>query len=251
MSVSKNDIKYIQSLANKKFRQENGVYIAEGTKVINDLLNGYSKYVNAVYALKDWDDLALAKSKNVSITIVEPFEMTKMSQLQTPTSVLAVVHMDTPQLGSLPAGKWNLVLDGIQDPGNLGSIIRLADWFGIENIICSVDTVDCYNPKVVQAAMGSLWRVKIHYQELKQVLHNNMQLPIYGTLLNGDNLFKSGALKPGIIIIGNEGKGIRPDNLPYISKAITIPKYGEAESLNAAIATGIVLASCIGYQAQA
>lgn len=246
MNVSKNDIKYIQSLANKKFRQEHGVYLAEGTKVINDLLNGYSKYVNAIYALKDWTDFELAQKKNVTVSIVEPFEMAKISQLQTPTSVLAVVHMEASDLKNLPGDKWSLVLDGIQDPGNLGSIIRLADWFGIENIICSVDTVDCYNPKVVQAAMGSLWRVKIHYLDLKNVLHSNMHLPIYGTLLNGENLFQTGILKPGIIIIGNEGKGIRSDNLPYISKSITIPKYGQAESLNAAIATGIVLAVCIG-----
>mgnify|MGYP003582959704 FL=1 len=249
MNVSKNDIKYIQSLANKKFRQEHGVYLAEGTKVINDLLNGYSKYINGIYALKDWADFDLAQKKNVAVTIVEPFEMAKMSQLQTPASVLAVVHMESSELKLLAAGKWTLVLDGIQDPGNLGSIIRLADWFGIENIICSADTVDCYNPKVVQAAMGSLWRVKIHYSDLKTVLHINMQLPVYGTLLNGDNLFQTGVLQPGIIIIGNEGKGIRPENLSYISKAITIPKYGEAESLNAAIATGIVLAACIGKHA--
>ena len=135
-------------------------------------------------------------------------------------------------------GKFSLVLDGIQDPGNLGTIIRIADWFGISNIICSDDTVDAYNPKVVQACMGSLARVKVHYIYLTDFL-STIKLPLFGALLNGEDIYNTNFGREGLIIMGNEGNGLRPEVQKLVSKAVTIPRIGKAESLNVAIATAL------------
>lgn len=166
--------------------------------------------------------------------------MIKISCLKTPPGVLALVKIPVqPALNyNLLEKKFSLALDGVQDPGNLGTIIRTADWFGIEHIICSDDTVDAYNPKVVQATMGSLSRVKIHYTPLAHGLAQ-IKLPVFGALLNGQNIYNANFGSEGIILMGNEGNGIRLETQAVINTAITIPQAGSAESLNVAIATAI------------
>ena len=167
-------------------------------------------------------------------------ELEKISSLKTPQDAIAQIRIpEWPVLRHNDLkGCFSLVLDGIQDPGNMGTIIRIADWFGIINLICSEDTVDIYNPKVVQASMGSLSRVKVHYIGLSQFL-SQIKLPIYGALLDGENIYDSDFGDEGLLLMGNEGNGIRPEIQKLITKAVTIPRIGKAESLNVAIATSL------------
>ncbi len=234
--LSKNELKYIQSLCQKKQRAQEGLFLAEGPKLARELLN--SDYqVEKLYATEEW----LAENKvDVDATVVTEIELGKMSTLQTPNEVLLMCRQKT-DLGE-PAfkNKVSIVLDGLQDPGNLGTIIRIADWFGISQIIASEDTVEFYNPKVIQSTMGSFIRVKCWYRNLTEIL-SSINMPIYGALLKGQSINQISPLKEGILIIGNESKGIRETTLPFITKAVTIPRIGQAESLNAAVATGILL----------
>ena len=234
--LSKNELKYIQSLCQKKQRAQEGLFLAEGPKLARELLN--SDYqVEKLYATEEW----LAENKvDVDATVVTEIELGKMSTLQTPNEVLLMCRQKT-DLGE-PAfkNKVSIVLDGLQDPGNLGTIIRIADWFGISQIIASEDTVEFYNPKVIQSTMGSFIRVKCWYRNLTEIL-SSINMPIYGALLKGQSINQISPLKEGILIIGNESKGIRDTTLPFITKAVTIPRIGQAESLNAAVATGILL----------
>ncbi len=163
-----------------------------------------------------------------------------MSGLTTPQQILAVIKLpEWPQLKpDTLQGEFSLVLDGIQDPGNLGTIIRTADWFGVNHIICSEDTVEAYNPKVVQATMGSLARVKVYYTDLEALLPT-LNLPVYGAMLDGENIYTADFGSKGLILMGNEGNGIRPNIQSLITRAITIPRVGEAESLNVSIATAL------------
>jgi len=169
--------------------------------------------------------------------------MAKLSFLSTPTDVLALIQIPAwPELNTgLLRKKFTLVLDGVQDPGNMGTIIRTADWFGIENIICSEDSVDVYNPKVVQATMGSLARVNVYYMQLPKIIPQ-LKLPVFGTLLNGQNIYDTDFGTEGLLVMGNEGNGISTDIQKLIDKPVTIPKLGKAESLNVAIATAIFCA---------
>jgi TrmH family RNA methyltransferase len=249
--LSKNEIKYIQSLSHKKSRLEHGQYIAEGPKIIQELLQERPQDIVCLYSTQlaepahGFNGIANIPS-TVSTREITHFELEKISALQTPQQMLAVVKMQSNVFIPFKKDNWLLMLDGIQDPGNLGSILRIADWFGIGTVYCSTDTADIYNPKVVQAAMGSLGRIPVCYGDCASWL-TNAQIPVYGTLLNGDNLFASKNLQPGIIVIGNEGRGIRPEILPYVKQALTIPRIGKAESLNAAVATGIVVAALTGH----
>lgn len=167
-------------------------------------------------------------------------DLEKISSLKTPQDVVAQIRIpEWPVLRHNDLkGRFSLVLDGIQDPGNMGTIIRIADWFGIVNLICSEDTVDIYNPKVVQASMGSLARVKVHYTELSEFL-SQVKPPVYGALLDGDNIYETDFGNEGLLLMGNEGNGIRPEVQKLITKAVTIPRIGKAESLNVAIATAL------------
>jgi TrmH family RNA methyltransferase len=179
-------------------------------------------------------------SKKVNFQDILAADLQKMSSLTTPQEVLAVIHLpEWPKLtqNSL-LNRFTLVLDGVQDPGNLGTIIRTADWFGIHNIICSEDTVDAYNPKVVQATMGSLARVNLHYTDLA-ILISQLNLPVLGAMLNGDNIYTADFGTQGLVVMGNEGNGLRPEIQKLITQSITIPRNGEAESLNVAIATAL------------
>ena len=239
--LSRNEAKYIQSLGYKKQRNQEGLFLAEGVKLVEELLNS-SYTIRKVYSVADW--LKDNKQENVDMVEVNEMELQKLSSLQTPNKVVAVVQQKKAEAPKI-AGRISLVLDGIQDPGNLGTIIRIADWFGIKEIICSDDTADLYNPKVIQSTMGSFVRVNVWYGDLKQFLSNN-KVPVYGTLLNGKSIYETTKPTEALLIIGNEGKGIRENILPFIKHPVTIPKIGAAESLNAGVATGIVLSHLVG-----
>ena len=234
--ISRNDIKYIQSLCHKKFRQQEDLFIAEGPKVVDELLQS-DYWIKNIYATSDW--IAHNTDKKVAAVEITEIELGRISALQTPHQVLAVVERKQPAAVQLN-NQWTLVLDAIQDPGNLGTIIRIADWFGIKNIICSGDTAELYNPKVIQSTMGSFVRVNLSYQPLSEVLEK-ANVPVYGAVLNGENVYTSGKQQEGILIIGNEGKGIRKELLPFVTHPVTIPRIGGAESLNAGVATGIII----------
>ncbi len=238
--LSKNEIKYIQSLCQKKFRQEEGVFIAEGTKLATELLKS-DFTIRKIYALADWkptNNLQLAPIK------VTEAELAKISSLQTPNQVLMVVEEKKQLMLSLPENGVTIMLDGIQDPGNLGTIIRIADWFGIEKIIAGEHTADLYNPKVIQSTMGSFIRVKVVYRALEELLSTS-KLPVYGALLKGLPIQQSTTIQNGILLIGNESKGISENLLEWVTNPVTIPRVGGAESLNAAVATGIILSHLI------
>ncbi len=234
--ISKNEIKYIQTLFHKKTRNEEGLFIAEGVKLINELIES-DFVIKKIYATEEWASIY----PNIdTVQIIQDFELEKISSLATPNQVVALLEQrETVNEPSL-SNSITLVLDGIQDPGNLGTIIRIADWFGIKQIIASIDTVDMYNPKVVQSTMGSIIRINVWYKDLPSFL-SNCSVPVYGALLNGANLHHIEKVNEAILVIGNESKGIREQVLPFIKHPVTIPKIGGAESLNAAVATGIIL----------
>ena len=234
--VSKSELKYIQSLSDKKVRLETGCFIAEGVKLVGEMIAaGYP--LKAVYALDSWE----SPDATLEVIRIEAFELEKMSMLQTPNQVLAVAMMPQKKETLDLAGPLTIVLDGIQDPGNMGTIIRTADWFGITQIVASEDTVDVYNPKVIGATMGSFMRVSVTYKNLADWMPT-IKLPVYGALLEGENVFTIKTPQKGLLVIGSEGKGIRENILDFITHPVTIPKIGEAESLNAGIAAGIIVA---------
>jgi TrmH family RNA methyltransferase len=234
--VTKSELKYIQSLSDKKVRLESGCFIAEGVKLVGEMIAaGYP--LKAVYALDSW----VSPDATLEVTRIEAFELEKMSLLQTPNQVLAVAMMPQNTNPIELAGQLTIVLDGIQDPGNLGTIIRTADWFGIPQIVASEDTVDVYNPKVIGASMGSFMRVQVHYKNLAAWMPT-VKLPVYGALLEGENIFTTKAPNGGLLVIGSEGKGIRENIIDFVTHPVTIPKTGGAESLNAGIAAGIIIA---------
>jgi RNA methyltransferase, TrmH family len=242
--LSKTHTKYIQSLQHKKFRDEYGVFLAEGPKVVMDLLNSRKFVCKEIFALKDWiteHDKQLLLLHDAVITGVQDFELQKISSLVTANAVLAIFEKRKPVFEFKPADKITLALDTIQDPGNLGTIIRIADWFGIENIICSVGCADIYNAKVVQSTMGSLGRVNLIYTNLVEWLQQNNRIKIYSASLEGKDVKAFGKLNEGIIIIGNEANGVTDEVMELVNEKITIIRIGEAESLNAAVATGIIL----------
>jgi TrmH family RNA methyltransferase len=237
--VSKSQISLIKSLQQKKFRRQHHLFVAEGYKSVSEFIAaGYQ--IETVYHTVSADAKLHNLSKKINFQEITEAELQKISGLTTPQQVLAVVHLpEWPELNPATLkNKFSLVLDGIQDPGNLGTIIRTADWFGISQIICSEDTVDAYNPKVVQATMGSLARVKIYYTDLETLLPT-LNLPMFGAMLDGENIYTADFGSEGLILMGNEGNGIRPNIQPLITQAITIPRVGEAESLNVSIATAL------------
>ena len=237
----KQRIKYIQTLGQKKFREKEGFFIAEGPKLVHELLEADVTAVKEVYALKEWIDNSLVLPANISIVEISEQELEKISQLTTPNLVVAIVQQFDSGNTITAKDQITLALDKVQDPGNLGTIIRIADWFGIKQIVCSLDSADMYNPKVVQSTMGSIARVKIIYTDLKEWLAIQKNIPIYAASLQGENIASIKKINEGIIIIGNESKGISKELLKRAMIRITIPAKGKAESLNAAVATGIIL----------
>ena len=246
--LSKTHTKYIQSLQHKKFRDEHKLFIAEGPKVMLDLLESRKFNCKELFALEDWineNQQVLSTLTAISPIPLKNFELKKISALSTPNQVLAVFEKRNEIADAHHTGKITLLLDTIQDPGNLGTIIRIADWFGVPAIICSEACADMYNPKVVQSTMGSLGRVEIIYTDLVAWLKKNKGIKIYSASLNGKRVQSFGRIKEGIIIIGNEAHGISEELMHLVNEKITIPKTGSAESLNAAVATGIILSHVV------
>ena len=237
--LSKAQLKYIQSLGQKKCRDEEDVFIAEGPKIIDELLSAENVNVKHVYALHSWMKAGL--TGNIPVTEITDEELEKISQLKTPNQVIAIAEKIKWKSELQFKKAVSLVLDTIQDPGNFGTIIRLADWFGVKQILCSPGCADLYNPKVVQASMGSIARVRVEYTELSDFLTQHKEIRTYAAKLEGRDITKMEKLKEGFIIVGNESKGISEKILKLASVSITIPGKGEAESLNAAVATGIIL----------
>lgn len=241
MALSKNKIKYIQSLKDKKGRAEQSTFVAEGNKLVTELLSCLK--CQLLVATKEYLD----EYPNINaeeIVEVSETELSKASFVKTPQQVLGVFYQPKYISEDPIDEQLNLVLDGIQDPGNMGTIMRLADWYGIKNIFCSKDTVDIYNPKTIQATMGAIARVKVHYTDLVPFLSESKNIPIYGTFLDGEDMYEKTLSSHGFIVMGNEGNGIRPEIEKYISDKIYIPSYPKdsqsSESLNVAIATAIV-----------
>jgi TrmH family RNA methyltransferase len=237
--LSKSNISLLQSLQHKKFRREHGLFLVEGYKSVTEFANS-AYQIEAVYHTTAIAPKMLKLSQKMNCIEISSAVIEKISALKTPADVIAVVKIPQwPVLTSTTLNKkFSIVLDAIQDPGNIGTIIRTADWFGIENIICSEDCVEVYNPKVVQATMGSLSRMNVHYVDLPSIL-SDTKLPIYGALLDGQNIYSTNFGVEGLIVMGNEGNGLSDKVKQLVTKAITIPRGGEAESLNVAIATAI------------
>ena len=238
----KADIQFVRSLADKRVRDQERLFVAEGSKLIEEILAS-NFVVRRIYTTRH--DL---KGKNIEV--VDQREMERISQLKTANDTLAVVEQPRYKLSvSNLRGKLTIALDGVQNPGNLGTIIRLADWFGVEDIICSRDSADCFNPKVIQATMGAILRVRVHYTDNLPALLSDAHregLNIYGTLLDGGNIYDEKLETSGIIVMGNEGRGITDETRKALTHRLLIPPYPAdaptSESLNVAMATGIILA---------
>jgi len=245
--ITKLQVKYIQSLGQKKFRDEEAVFIAEGPKIINELLGDAASKPEAIYATREWieEDMPAVKATDpYNVIEIEQSDLERASFLQAPNRVLGLFKK--PVYANLDfTHTVSLMLDGIQDPGNLGTIIRIADWFGITNIACSKDCADAFAPKVVQATMGSIARVKLIYTDLVELVNQMPSIPLYAATLNGDSIRNRQPVREGILVIGNESKGVSTALLTYCQHRITIPRIGSAESLNAAVATGIILSHLV------
>jgi len=230
--ISKNQIKNITRLQQKKYRQQEGLFIAEGVKVINEFLNSTFELV----------DLFTTKTFNVkNETLITEAELKKISALKTPNTALAVFEI--PKLSLIESKGLIVALDALRDPGNLGTIIRLCDWFGVKQLLCSKETVDCFNPKVVQATMGSLTRVNVFYIDLNHYLEETKQT-VFGAFMDGENVYASNLPADGILVLGNEANGISQSIEKHVNQRISIPRFGDlqaTESLNVATAGAILL----------
>lgn len=240
MEVTNGIIKWVHSLAQKKNRDNERCFVAEGTKCVLDTLGAFR--LRGLFCTENW-----LRNHNIEdADVVSSSQIERMSMLKTPTEVIAVYEMPDYDVDlSETVRSLNLALDNVQDPGNLGTIIRIADWFGINDIYCSVDTVDVYNPKVVQATMGAISRVRVHYCDLPGLFGTLKDVPVFGTFLDGDSIYEEKLGSNGFIVMGNEGKGISPEVEKYVDKRLLIPSYPvgvvTSESLNVGMATAIVV----------
>ena len=243
--MTKNDIKFIQSLKQTKFRKENKMFVVEGNKLVSELLASNFNVENILITESWMEKFPEMASSLKSYEIVNAKQMEQMSSMVTPPGIIATAH--TPSYNINPENAANeiiLALDGINDPGNLGTMIRTADWFGINKIVCSNDCADAWQAKTIQSTMGSIFRIQIMETDLREFL-SNINAPIYGALMEGENIFtKKIEKKNGVIIIGSESHGIRKDVLPLVTYPIHIPrgKGSQTESLNASIAAAIIIA---------
>ena len=247
-SLRLNQLKFIQSLQQKKFRKLHGMFVAEGDKIVRELLDSNWE-IHLLCATDKW----YASHENllprgIGTFRVSPKMLERVSALKSPNQALAVVRMPEPITDKTVTGSC-LVLDRIQDPGNMGTMIRTADWFGIRDIFCSPDSAELYNPKVIQSSMGSFMRVGVHYKTLPPLLEElRKHMPVYGAGLRGDDLFASKMQTPAALVVGNESTGLSPELLPLLSGNIRIPagqtksQGSRAESLNASVAAGIIMA---------
>ncbi len=248
--LSKSRIKYIQSLYHKKFRDESDSFIIEGPKIVSEFLQEVPGRVQSIYATGHWlrqEQALLRLLPTAGIEEISEDELHRISHLTSPHQVLAIVKKWDPGDGPDTQESITLMLEGIRDPGNMGTIIRIADWFGIQNIICSDDCVELYNPKVVQSTMGSMLRVNLWYRNLKEWLTANNSLQLWAAAMHGESIYDCGTLKEGIVLIGNESSGVTESLLQRATMQITIPARGKAESLNAAVATGIILSHVLPH----
>lgn len=242
--ISKSLLKQIKSLEQRKFRKESGLFVAEGGKTVQDLLD-LGLECTAIIATEEWLKSHRLNTK-IKIDVASEEEMKKASFLRTPQGILALFRQQQHDTDlTVPERELCLALDNIQDPGNMGTIIRIADWFGIKNIYCSNGTVDIYNPKTVQATMGAIGRVKVHYIDLPQMIASlNEKAHIYGTFLDGENIYSYPLSEKGLVIMGNEGNGIGNECEKLIKERLLIPNYPAgcktSESLNVSVATAII-----------
>src|SRR5450432_178777 len=238
----KSQVKYIQSLGHKKFRDGDGVFIAEGPKIVSELLQADNVTLIQCFATADWllSNHAMMKGREQLVVKTDEKDLERISVHSTPNQVLAIFTKPAFKTYPKPEG-LTLLLDTIQDPGNLGTILRTADWFGIKRMVCSEETVDVFNPKVIQSAMGSIVRVEMIYTDLGEYIKTNAEIPLYATSLEGEDLTGKLQISNAFLLIGNESKGIHPTLESLAAKKIRIPRKGGAESLNVAVATGIVL----------
>jgi len=237
--LPKSQLQFIKSLHQKKFRKEHSLFIVEGIKSITEFL--HSDYViHGIYSTSKLEPKIDIFPKKIKHTVISEKELSSISALKTPQGVLALVEIPSqkPFTEDELRGNFSIVIDTVQDPGNLGTIIRTADWFGIKHIICSVDTVEVFNPKVVQATMGSLAHIKILYIDLNDFLAKT-KMPIYAALLNGASIYETNFGHEGLLLLGNEGNGITHELLKHQTIGVTIPSFGHAESLNVAISAAI------------
>ena len=232
--VTKNQIKLVASLQQKKYRTQHGLFVAEGKKLVSELLAEglvpYKIFIDPALKGLDFEEAETATTRDLK----------QMSGQTTPSGVLGVFHMPKPKKAI--QADWVVALDAVRDPGNLGTIIRLCDWFGVKHLVCSPDTVDCYNPKVLQATMGSIARVQISYLALGDFLKTT-GLPVYGAFMDGETVYKADIPEKGILVMGNEANGISKEVEQVVAKRVSIPQFGarSAESLNVATATAILL----------
>jgi RNA methyltransferase, TrmH family len=247
--LTKKEIRDIRSLDIKKNRSVSGLFIAEGKKLISELLTS-EIIIETIFTTREFSSLfqGIKNDNTCQILEVSGDEIKKISQLTTPQGCLAICKIPETILSDNPAqNNFVFCLDDIQDPGNLGTIVRLSDWFGMKEIICSPTTADIYNPKVVQATMGAISRVRVHYTTLKPFLElqTKWQVPVIGTFLDGENIYKSSLPSHGIIVLGNEGKGISDELVPLIKRRITIPDFHtgrqKSDSLNVSVAASIII----------
>ncbi len=241
--LNKSKIKDIQSLALKKRRHETGLFLAEGPKLVNEIINEIPQTILEIYATEDWKGSA---GFDLPVIIIAQHELEKISQLKTPLQVLAVVKQIEHKEPDSFTGIC-LYLDAIQDPGNLGTIIRTADWFGLKNIVCSAGCADLYNPKVVQATMGSLVRINVWYDK-EETWIGRQTGTIIATSVIGESLYSFTKVDNCILMIGNESKGLRSEVIAMATEIVSIPRRGNAESLNAAVATGIILSHLVANE---
>lgn len=234
--LSKSQSKLITSLSQKKYRNKHQLFVVEGIKAVNEFLNSDFN-LHSLFCTVDFSH----QLSGDNIEIISELELKKISSLKNPNEVIALFQI--PEVKSIDNSKFTVVLDGVNDPGNLGTIIRLCDWFGINQLVCSQDTVDCFNSKVVQATMGSLARIKIQYADVLDFL-SKTKLPIYTAMMDGENVYQKSLDEDAILVMGNEANGISENVLKLITQKITIPRFGnlqQTESLNVATATAILL----------
>lgn len=234
--LSKGQIKLISSLHQKKCRDLSQLFVVEGKRMVFELMETHASHLQQIII----SDVFARENKieyPIEPEIVDATTFKKITHLVQPQGILAVFKQ--PEL-TYKATDFALVLDGVQDPGNMGTILRLADWFGVEQVICSKDCVDIFNTKVVQASMGSIFRVRVVYLDLVEFMQNN-QLPVFGALLNGENIYKKQLQRKGLLVMGSEGNGISKEIQTFVKEALFIPQFGGGESLNVSMATAILL----------
>ncbi|MCC6817404.1 MAG: RNA methyltransferase [Bacteroidia bacterium] len=236
--ISKAAIRFVKSLQDKKQRQKYNQFIVEGEKSITELLKSQFRIVK-LYAVQAWLEANILNIDKIDVDVVDSAELKQMSSHQSPQNALAVVEFKHPESIS-SEDKFVIGLDEIQDPGNLGTIIRIADWYGIKHIVCSKGSTDLYNPKCINSTMGSFLRVNVHYGDIVEY-SKSAKLPLMVAVLYGVNIHQGALPKKGLLVIGNEGHGVKNDIIQQAAHLLTIPRFGEAESLNAAVSTAILL----------